>query len=271
MNAHPQQEQFALSPLHAAVARVQRVLDASIVNEIVNHPAVLPQVSGTGKPLDLTAVVQNTANIVLHDDGAAAIFSCLAPGIFEVHSMALPDRRGAHVARCSAAFLHLMFTRTQAVEILTRLPKGNAPAAALARMHGFRYEFTTPNGWATPAGPEDVAWHRLDLKDWASRARGLVERGHWFHEAVDVACADAGITRKPHPEDETHNRYAGLACEMILGGMLSKGVHFLNRFAAITSAPLVVVISTDPLVIHIGDIALGVDLRNQTVHIVKAQ
>ena len=271
MNAPAPATDFALSPLHAAVQRVRRCFDAAVLNEIVNHPAVLPHVGGTGQELDLGPVVQDITNIALYDDGIAGIFNCLAPGIYELHSMAVPERRGKPVMSVAAACFHIMFTRSPAIEIITRVPHGNLRALVAAKAAGFRLEFETAGGWITPEGPKPVAWYRLSLQDWASRAPGLIERGRWFHAAVDAACERAGIERDHHPDDDTHNRYAGMACEMILGGMLPKGIHFLNRYNAITRARPVQVLSHNPLVIHIGDVAIGIDLETETIEIVKAQ
>ena len=271
MNAQPNRQQFALSPLHVAVSRLQRMFDATVINEIVNHPDVLPHVGGSGQPLDLSDVVKDPQNICFYDDGCVGIFNALTPGIFEIHSMALPEKRGKQLALAAAAAMHVIFTRTRAIEVITRIPPGNIRAFAAAKRLGFRLEFTTPHGWISPTGSGPVGWYRLSLQDWASIAPGLVERGRWFHDKVEAACARSGVVRAHHPDDDTHNRFAGMACEMILGGMIEKGLHFLNRFNAITRAPAVQVMSVNPLVIHIGDIALGVNLETQEIDIVKAQ
>jgi hypothetical protein len=246
MNAPQSSSQFFLSPLHAAVSHIQRAFDAAPLNLIVNHPEVLPHVGGAGTgPMDLTPFVQDSSNIALMCDGAAGLFNALAPGIYELHSMAIPERRGAHVMAVAAACFHLMFTRTAAIEIITRIPPGNAPALAAARKAGFKLEFTTPHGWITPEGSLPVAWYRLGIIEWMAAAPGLVERGRWFHEAVVEACKRANVTRAPHPDDDTHNRYAGMACEMVLGGQVVKAIHFLNRISAITRAPPLVLLSRD--------------------------
>ena len=272
MNPHQKQTQFPLSDLHDSLTRLRRVYDAAEINTIVNHPAVLRNVGGIGAELDLSGFVSDSANIAFVDDGAAALFNKLAPGLYEIHSMALPQRRGRHTAAVGDAAMHVMFTRTDAIEIITRVPVGkNLAALSAARRAGFRHEFTTPHGWITPSGSEPVHWLRLDIVSWMSRAPGLVERGAWFHEAVEAACERAGVTREHHPEDETHNRYAGAACEMVLAGRADKGLHFLNRFNAMTRAKPVVVMTVDPFVIHIGDLALAIDTKSAHIEICKGQ
>lgn len=248
-----------LDILNAGLDRVQRCFDAPTLNAIVNDPGVRPAVGGAHlDPLDLTEFVKNPQNIALIDDGAVALFTLRTQGLYEVHSMALPERRGAHVVRATRAFLHWMFTRTNAVEIATRVPSGNMPALASALANGFEFEFERPEAWITPEGAEPAKFYSLSLQRWMARAPGLEDRGSWFHAELEKACERAGV-EVMLSEESGINRYIGAACEMMFGGQPVKAVHFYNRFAAVARVAPLVVISADEMVVAVGDYALRID------------
>ena len=270
MNAPQKPEQFALSPTHVVVDRIVRCLDVAPLHEVINHPKVRPHVGGSHlDPLDLTGFIQNSANIALRFEGFLALFHERMPGGFETHTQALPESRGPVVAAAAAAMAHWMFTRTNAIELLTRIPDDNDSARDLAMANGFEFEFRHPSGWATPKGLQPVDWFRLDVRTWMARAEGLIERGQWFHAELDDACVRAGVEYKAHDDDETHNRYVGAAAEMILNGQIVKGIHFFNRYAAIVGNPQIAVLGQNPLVLHIGDLAIS--LAGGQIEVVKSQ
>lgn len=260
-----------ISEAHAALARVQRCFAAPALNAIVNDSDVRPGIGGTSltSELDLTGFVANTANMALMDNGAAALFDFVGYGVYEAHNMALESRRGAHLMRCAPAFLHWMFCRTEALEIVTRIPAENTMARTLAIANHFHREFELPNSYLTPDGPIPAMFYSLPVLDWMRTAPGLVERGQWFHREVERACQDAGIEREDHPDNEAHDRYIGAAFEMILGGQIEKAVYFYNRFSAIARTGKIVVLSHSPLVIHLGDVAVQID--GDRLEVVKSQ
>ena len=65
--------------------------------------------------------------------------------------------RGEWALACVQACLHFLFTRTEAIEIMTRCPHGNLAAKALARaIHG-SFEFTNSAGWVKGGKPIPAA------------------------------------------------------------------------------------------------------------------
>lgn len=241
----------ALSPLHVTLDRIERQTDARFLNRILNDPSVYPFVHGNLKgPMDASVIVADPANVLLTGELGALLFVQHQPGFYEVHSQCLPEGRGAWMLSFVRACLHWMFTCTDAVDIQTRCPQGNVPALALAkRIHG-RFLFTRADGWIMDGVPISADIYGLNIQDWAASAPGLVERGHWFHERLEAEYARHGVADPaPHPDDETHDRYAGMACEMILGGQGHKAAVFYNRWAVMAGyAPITIIKATPPTV-----------------------
>jgi hypothetical protein len=129
------------------------------------------------------------------------------------------------------AALHWLFTRTDAVDVATKCPTGRHQGA---RHPHRRPEAVHPAAGLDPRGqavPADV--YGLSVQDWALSAPGLAERGHWFHEKLEREYARLGAhDPAPHPDDELHDRFAGMACDMIMGGQPQKAAVFYNRWAA---------------------------------------
>lgn len=252
-----------ISPLHLALGQVRRVFDAAPINRIVNHPAVRPHLGGEGD-IDVTGIVQNPNNVVLHSNGFAAIFLAIHPGLYDVHTQALPEARGEVVARASQACLHWLFSRTDAVEVLTKVPVENEAAAKLCAWNNFEHDYTIDHD-PTWGGMVDVL--AVTLQRWMARAPGLAERGAWFHREVDQACRRDGVERAEHPDDPLHDRYAGAACELALGGQMNKAALFYNRWAAMAGYRPIAPISATTM--FIGDMAIAID--GEHVEIVRAQ
>lgn len=231
---------MALSDLHAMLATVKHHHNARRLNEIANHPAVLPWLGGEeGKNLDLTAAAADPDNVVLVGAHGAVLFHQIQRGIFDAHSMALPEGRGAWMASFARACLHFIFTRTMAVEVMMQCPKGNLAVRALTKLTGARYEFTNKAGRLFRGRMVPVDVFGLRLQDWIPSAPGLEERGHWFHQRLEAEFARHGRAEPQHPDDDAHDRYVGLACEMAFGGQPEKAVAFYRRWASLAGyAPI---------------------------------
>ena len=242
----------ALSPLHAMLATIERHPYALRLNELANHPSIDPWVRGylLGK-IDMASVVANPANVALVGMHGAIIFICLQPGIFEAHSMCLPAGRGQWMLAFARACEHWVFTRTNALELLTRVPKGNLGARALGRALGWSFEFRNEKGWIKDKDPIPADVFGLRLQEWARTAPGLEERGHWFHEKLEAEFRAHGKAEPPHGDDKVHDRYAGLCAEMLLGGQPDKAVALYNRTAALAGYQQIAIAGYDPLLVEI--------------------
>jgi len=238
---------------------ITRHTDAAHINAILNHPDVYPWVRGpVDGPLDMGPLMQQAGEhvYVLMGVHGGQVYERLQPGLFEVHSQFLAAGRGAWAIEATRQSLEWMFTRTEAMELLTRVPHGNAPAKALAKGIGGTFEFTNPKGWVMHGKPVPADIYSLKIQDWIRTAPGLVEKGQWFHDRLEQELARHGASELAHPDDEAHDRHVGAAVGMFLGGQPHKGAVIYNRFAALGGYHPIEIVSLDPLAVDIGTAVL---------------
>lgn len=244
----------AISEMHDTLSMIRRHTTADSLNEVVNDPSVWRWVHGAAEGrLDLSAVVADPANVLLMGEHGGVLFVRHQPGLYEAHTQVLPAGRGSWAIRMVRAALHWMFTHTDAVEIMTRVPKGNLGARALAKAIGGTLEFTSPIGWMMDGVIVPAGIYSLKIQDWMRSAGGLEERGHWFHDHLEAEYSRLGKIEASHPDDDNHDRYVGAAVEMILGGQPDKGVIFYNRWAVMAGYAPVSIVTRSPLTIDIRD------------------
>ena len=256
---NPASELFSLSPEVLVNTNVTRIFDPSIVNEVCNHPKVRPWLGGDlDVDIDVTTLMQSPNNIVLQHDGFYAIFVGLQPGVFEIHTQASAVTPPKNVIRSTNNVFRYMFTKTNCIEIITRIPDANIRARKLANVTNFSLEFRVKRGWQVSGVVEDCDVYSLPLTRWISKAPGLIVAGEDFRSQVEEACAKDGIKRAQREDDINDNRFAGAAFEMLHGGQVGKAVLMYNRWAVMAGYMPIAPISLDPLIIHIGDVALRV-------------
>jgi hypothetical protein len=236
---------------------VSRELSASRINFVVNHPEVRPYVGGVG-PLDLAGLVADPRNVLLMVDGGGCLFQWLGEGYYEVHTQFIPEARGAAAIQAVRDALWWMFTATDAVEIVTKVPDTNLGALGLVRaIHG-TFQFSRPNAWQNADGAlSGVKYYSKTLMDWVrDESEELSKTGDWFHDKLAEAKTRMGASNPPHDDDHAHDRYVGMASEMISRGQLAKGVLTYNRWATFAGYAPVSVLSVDPVIIDVQDALL---------------
>ena len=211
------------------LAKIGRERTARRINRIINDPSVFPWVCGTAKgPLDMTLAVSNPAHILLMGQHGGIFFHRHQPGIYEAHTQVLPEGRGEWCLGMTRAALHWMFTRSDAIEVMTRVPKGNLAARALTRAAGLRPRFVNPKGWALAGKIVPAEVFSLPIQDWLDQAPGLEERGRWFIERLGRR-----LGRTFDEQPSYYDRMTGAAYEMMIGGRPEKAMVFFNRWAAL--------------------------------------
>lgn len=220
---------------------MRRTLDPVFLNAVANHPEVRPWLMGEGL-LDLSPVISNPANIALEAKHGGWVLQNLSPGVYEVHSMFLPEGRGAGVARALVAALDYVFSATDCIRLVTRLPEGNVRASALGKMAGFRPWFG------------DRA--RIEIEDWAQSSKACREAGEWFHDRLEAAKVAAGSALDVHDDDAAHDHAVGAAVLMVRAGNGPKGVWHYNAWAVAAGYAPVTLVSVNPLVIDVVDAVL---------------
>lgn len=226
---------------------IERHTTAAAINAVLNDPTVRPWVADAAEGvLDVSRLATNPANYVLMGEHGGCAFVQLLPGVYEVHTQIRAAGRGAWAAEFSRAVAHWMFTRTDAYEVVTRVPRGHVAALALTRGIGFRYEFTREGECRFQGDTVPVDCFSMRIQDWLVHAEGLVERGRWLHDRMHQEADRLGITVPAHADDENHNRYAGAAIEMALHGRPGKAVTIYNRWALMSRHETIAYIQADP-------------------------
>lgn len=243
---------------------IERVFSAERLNEIVNDPSVYPWVCGAlkGQYLDLTPAVRDRRNVTLLGEHGGVVFEQHQPGYYEAHTQVLPAGRGSWTLAMVNEALLWMFAGTDAVEIVTRVPKGNFAARALTRaIHGI-YEFTAPHGWVKDGQVISSDIFALRIQDWIRTSPNLVKRGEWFHSKLEQEYEALGVSEALHPDDNSHDRNVGAAVEMFLRSQPHKAVVFYNRWAVMSGYAPVEIITENPLTIDIRDAVLVIRNNN---------
>lgn len=242
--------------------QVERCRSADRINRVLNDPYVRPWVADSREGvLDVSPQVADEKNVLLMGEHGGVFLFKLLTGFYEVHTQVLRSGRGAWTNAFLAAATHWMFTHTDAVEILTRVPQGHVAAKAATLANHMTYEFTRHRECKFRGALVDVDIYALRLFDWVKHYPAFIDRGRWFHDRLHAEALRLGITTPPHEDDENHNLYVGASFDMIANGELAKGVAFYNRWAIVSRHPPIAIVSSDPPVVKfdIGFLHLKAD------------
>jgi hypothetical protein len=123
-----------------------RTFDPNVPNRIANHPAVVrnlewnpedhPETDGW---LLLGPQVENRDHYVFLVDPTerlCLIFEWSAPGVWQMHSMSMPDFRGKAMMRAAKALIHEMFVEVGADMLWGQTPLQNRAARMFNRLVG---------------------------------------------------------------------------------------------------------------------------------------
>lgn len=165
---------------------IERASYAERINEILNHPEVHPFVSDTGAKIDVSSAIANSAHHFLLGEHGVIVCFAIAPELFEFHIGVLPEGRGQWTIDFAKLSEGYMFTRTAAVELLTRIPSGNRASVALARNMNYRRRWECDGKWRGKEQPITV-WSKT-MQDWFDEQESV--------ETVVKAMLDAGNKAK---------------------------------------------------------------------------
>lgn len=208
-------------------------IDTLLQDGEIKNGALLGQDMSGAMIESLVVDVRNVLLIARNDDAAqpdgAIFFHWQEPGVYEVHTMALPAIRGAEFISAVRDALQMMFLASDAMELYTRVPEGNGGALGLVRaIHG-RREFTT----------QSVTFYALHFSEWL-----------WKSFATD----------KPDSV-----RMLSAASELILNGMTIKALILYNRWAKLAGRSPMSVALSNPLVLSVDGALLQVDYVGRTL------
>lgn len=140
-------------------------------------------------------------------DPPCGTFICgrLLDGIYEAHAAVVPEGRGPWTVQFGEAAIRYMFTATDAIEILTRVPQGHLGSLTLVRRLGFVLRWTRPSCWFRGRDVPYSVWG-LTLFDWWPSEDTAREA-----TLEEMRCAD-----QHEKMVAWHNRYAILSREPTL-------------------------------------------------------
>lgn len=207
---------------------IRQTMNPAFLNEVANHPSVRPFVAAGDTPLDLTPLVTNPNNICLVMEHGGWVIQRLDAGLYEVHSLFLPEGRGRDFQHGAKEGVRWMFTRTECVDLVTRCPDDNGAARIAAALVGFKERYRREKAWHTGAG---ISYQGMTLEQWALRDKACLTAGIALHEAFEEAKVAFGSALPEHPEDVVHDHIAGAAVLIAEAGNIPKAVAFYNRWA----------------------------------------
>ncbi|KAA3504596.1 hypothetical protein DXM27_05120 [Rhizobium rhizogenes] len=237
---------------------IRREFSAGRINAVINHPDVRPYVGFADQgPVDLSEAVAHPLNFLLMGEGGGFFLHSRGNGVYEVHSQFLPDHRGRNVVRCLRDAAHWMFTRTDCVEIVTRVPDGNVAADALTRLAGFSLLYRLDGQQAQSGCKGGVKFYRWDVLSWIASAPRIECIGS------DVASQAFGASAS------ILSRHTGALIAMASHGHAGKGAALFNSFARLAGFAQSNVISASPVVIAIGQTLVSID--GQSTEVIPCQ
>lgn len=256
----------AADVISATADLVKRSFDADAINQIINHPSVFQYASTQGVDrLDVSPLVADKRNVLLMAEGGGILCLWQEPCVYEVHTNFLkPDRErqsqaGPYIRNMCLAAYRWMFTHTDCIYLLTRIPAHNRAAAVFSPLVGWVKEFERKAAWATVDGEMvDVTYHALRYDDWVRKTPDLMRVGREFHELLEAEFRRHGHAEKPHPDEDCHDLHVGACVEMILAGQIDKALEFYNRWARFAGYGPIALVSRAPAVIDIGTSLLQV-------------
>lgn len=241
-------QRFTLPPVTRVVART---LSARNLNAVANHADVRPWLGGDG-PLDLTALVENPFNFAFETAHGGFIGVAQSATRYEVHSLFLPEGRGAEAIGAMRSAAAYMFSATPCQELVTKVPQTNPAAAAMAKRAGFESAFMRSIPWSNDERVP-VEFLGLSLERWAMRSTITAERGAWFHECLSATKAAVGSTLAVHDDDPVHDAMVGAAILMAAAGNGAKAVVVYNAWARFAGYAPITLVSEHPTVIDLQD------------------
>jgi hypothetical protein len=224
-----------------------------------------------GADADCTALLADRRNIVLfceNEQGiakGALLFHWQEMGIYEVHTLAQREVRGKAYVRAVWEALRTMYLCDTCMEIWTRVPSTNKAALGLVRLVRGRKMFES-NG---------STYYMLHWLDWLwghgeCSGESLIKNGRWFHARLEQQFAELGRAHEQHEDNADHDRAVGAACELVLNGLVEKGIILYNRWAKLASYEQASVIVPNPLVINIGNALLQVNFAQREFLVIDA-
>lgn len=247
---------------------MKRTMDPAFLISVANHPDVRPSLGGAG-PLDqsLTNLISDPNNVTLECEYGGFVVQKLEHGVYECHSMFLPEGRGAPTLAAMQECLTYLFTRTDCIEAVTKVPEGNKGALGAGRILGFSTTYRLDRGWPMEDGTfSAVDCMSLHIMKWMQKDAHVQAKGEWFHQRLE----DTTEGRLPvHYEEVSHNKAVGAAVLMFEAGNNLKAINTYNLWARRSGFATIKAISLNPLIIDMDQVI--VEISNGDMEVLKCR
>jgi hypothetical protein len=240
-----------------------RTLNATIFNTIANNPDIRPYLGGT-QTLDLTSAVENPVNFCfLNDDKTGGhICTSMGNGVYDVHTLSLPEARGKNMLKLMQDCRAFMFLQTDCIELQTFVPDEAPQVNLWADLAGFRKEYWRPSCFNFKSKMIGGTFYSMTYRDWVVKDRANLKAGKVFHDQLEQ------LELKDHPDDEVHDSWAGAVVRAI-GGNLGKAISYYNQWSARCSLTQFSILSFSPITVQMGSSIL--QLSNRIIYVLDKE
>ena len=237
-----------------------RTLNAEKLNYIANDLEVRPFLGGTNK-LDLTEIIENPYNFcfMTDDELGAHILINKQNGVYEVHTISLPEARGKNMLKLMQDARAFMFLQTDCIELQTFVPDEQSQTLLWAKLAGFKQDFRRNNCFDLNGKKIGGTYHSMTYAEWVLKDKANTKIGQLFHSQIEQ------FELLTHDDDPVHDAWVGATCR---SKTLPKAISYYNQWAARTAYGTVEIVSYCPFVINMGNAVLQLN-ADQSLSVLK--
>jgi RimJ/RimL family protein N-acetyltransferase len=138
---------------------------ASRLTELANDKSIYPWIKGplVGR-FETCSIVNNPNNIVMIGEYGGYVFLGMGDGIYDAHSLILPEGRGKWALKAAHEALDSIFEI--ATEVTMMVPKGNIAVRALVLRLGAKLKERRENGWWRDGASIPTDIFSITKEDW---------------------------------------------------------------------------------------------------------
>jgi len=209
---------------------MKRVFDATYANSVMRHPSVMCGAMVT-EDADLSEFVSNLNNVVLVYDGGAFAVENKGSGVYDVHTLALPEGRGKKLRENISKALRYMFVETDCERLITKAFKDNSSSVALSDA------FFNRRGES-----KEFIYYEMPYSKWVESSAEAKCTGESFHGSIEAN----------HDDDITHDHHAGGAILILQTGNYEKATRLYNEWAVMSGYEPIALLRINPLIASMG-------------------
>ena len=165
-------------------------------------------------------------------------------GVYEAHTLSLPDGRGRNMLRLMQDARAFMFLKTNAIEIQTFVPENQSQTLLWANISGFRENFKRDKCFNYNGEMISGNYLSMSYQDWVLKDKHNLKVGQAFHAQIEK------FELLTHEDDPVHDAWAGATWRSEVS---TKAISYYNQWAARTGYQQVQIVNLAPVVVDIGN------------------